>query len=377
MIMPLIMVLTFLILALIFYNARGWPKVTERVEETASCVSVLIPARDEERNLPACLERIFLQGDVLCEVLVYDDHSSDHTPDIVRDLSQRWDLIRLLEPAELPEGWYGKTFACQQLAEQAQGEWLLFLDADTKLVSMAIPRMLYEVRQRKISFLSCWPGIDMGSFWEKVLMPMLNFVVFALFPAPLSLRMKLPALGLAHGACLLIRREEYWRIGGHSRVRAEIFEDTALARAWRAESMSGLCLDGQDVVRVRMYDSLATIWQGFQKLVYPAFRRRLSFWLFLVFHATIFLCPFLWLAVQAGVGHLTFSTLTAVTCILLMRGVQAWQFRYPFWSIFLHPLATVALIAVGLSSWYRCQSGRGVRWKDRIYRGSKRKPNES
>jgi chlorobactene glucosyltransferase len=373
--MPFVMILTLLILALVLYNARGWPKVREDPEGASSCVSVLIPARNEEHTLPVCLESLLLQGDAVCEVLVYDDSSTDRTPDIVRDFSVRLDRVRLLRPADLPEGWYGKTFACQQLAQKAQGDWLLFLDADTRLAPCAIGRMLHEVHEREITFLSCWPGIDMKTFWEKALMPMLNFVVFTLFPAPLSCKMKLPALGLAHGACLLIHREEYERMGGHRRVRSEIFEDTALARVWREEGMRGLCLDGQDVVRVRMYESFSSIWRGFQKLVYPAFQHALSFWLFLFFHATLFLFPFLWLAHQAGIRHLTYSSPVAVTSILLMRAVQAWQFRYPLWSIFFHPLATLALIAVGLSSWYRCMSGQGVSWKGRIYRGSQGEPN--
>ncbi len=152
-------------------------------------------------------------------------------------------------------------------------------------------------------------------------------------------------------------------------MRGELFEDTALARAWRASGRRGLCLDGQEVVRVRMYDSLGAIWRGFQKNIYPAFRRELSFWLFLAFHLTFFVAPFVAAPALTLAGRPAHFAWGAVAAALLGRAAQARRFRYPLWSVGFHPFATCALVALGVTSWYRCRLGGGIEWKGRAYRG--------
>lgn len=337
-------------------NVILWPAVDPRRAAPAP-VSVLIPARDEAAKLPACLDSV-LQQDGVREVLVYDDHSRDATPEVVLAYARRDSRVRLIPPSPLPPQWRGKPFACYTLAAAASAEWLLFLDADAVLTPGAIPRALAEAERRGLTLLSCWPGLRMESFWEKLLMPMLNFVVFTLYPAPLAIRQPSnPALGLAHGVFMLARREAYHRVGGHAAVRTELFEDTLLARIWRQRGERSLCLDGQRLVSTRMYESLSGIWRGFQKNFYPAFRAPLSFWLFLSFHALAFLVPFL--------GGFWF----AAAAVLAARLLLALRFRHPLWSCALHPVAQAFLLALGLSSWWRFHHG-GVEWKGRRYRAA-------
>jgi chlorobactene glucosyltransferase len=358
-----------LLLALMVYNMTGWPRVSRNAGPGPLNVSVLIPARNEEKNIAAALDGVLASHESVREILVYDDHSTDRTADIVRAFAGRPGGVRLIESQPRTDGWAGKPFACSRLAAEARGKWLLFVDADTLLQPGAIARIVTEAEQRGLTFLSCWPGLALHGFWEKALMPLLNFVVFTLFPAPLSVRMTLPSLGLAHGACILVRRAEYEQTGGHAMVKAELFEDTALARAWRAVGLSGLCLDGQDIVRVRMYDSLGGIWIGFQKNVYPAFRHEISFWLFWAFHFTFFVLPFVVALAQLAAGFFSPAVWGAVCAVLLSRTSQVLRFGYPLWSVFLHPLAECALLAVALTAWYKCHSGRGIEWKGRTYHG--------
>ncbi|MBN1267990.1 MAG: glycosyltransferase [Kiritimatiellae bacterium] len=369
MIMLTIFVICLLLAALMFYNMLGWPRIPGDGDAGACSVSILVPARNEEENIGPALEAVLAQLAAVREVLVYDDHSTDRTAEIVGAVAARDSRVRLIASQPLPDGWCGKPFACSCLAAAAHGEWLLFIDADTSLQTDAVSRIVAEAVRREVTFLSCWPGLVLNGLWEKVFMPMLNHVVFTLFPAPLSLTMDLPALGLAHGACILMRRQEYFRTCGHAMVRGELFEDTALARAWRAAGLRGLCLDGQDVVKVRMYNSLGAIWTGFQKNAYPAFRHETSFWLFLAFHFVFFVLPFAVAPAQAAAGVVSVPAWGAVAAVLLSRAVQARRFRYPFWSVFLHPLAECALIAVALTSWYKCHAGAGIDWKGRTYRG--------
>jgi glycosyltransferase involved in cell wall biosynthesis len=353
------------------WNALAWSRVGDIAPGGASVgessVSILIPARDEEANVAACLDAALAQGGIVGEVLVYDDHSQDATARIVADYARRDARVRLVAPVALPEGWCGKTFACARLALEARGRWLLFLDADARLSTDASARIVTEAEARNVSLLSCWPRLEMCGFWEGALMPLLNFVVFTLYPAPLAARRRLDlSLGLAHGSCLLARRDAYAQVGGHAAVRDQLFEDVRLAQTWRERGQESLCLDGRQVVSVRMYSSLGEIWQGFQKNFFPAFRRERSFWAFVVLHFVVFLLPF-------ALAPLAFSLpwarpfAAAAACVVAMRAVLAWRFGHPWWSVALHPLGQTVLVALGLASWLRCRTGRGVEWKGRRY----------
>ncbi len=361
----ILLISTAVLLGITLYNVLLWPKLTTRPMAVQQDVSVLIPARNEESNLAACLDAVLQQPAGLLEVLVYDDHSTDVTPEILTEFVGRDGRVRAVQPKPLPDGWCGKNFACAQLAGAARGSWLLFLDADARLTQGAIARMVTEAVHRNATFLSCWPRLQMVGFWERVLMPLLNFVVFTIYPAPLSLARSDASLGLAHGACLLIERATYEKLGGHAAVRGEIFEDTRLAKLWRERGERSLCLDGSGEVSVRMYGSLAEIWLGFQKNFFPAFRRETGFWGFLLLHSVMFLSPFL-LAVWSP----NWQTVAAAFCVVLMRASLALRFRHPLWSVVLHPLAETLLLLLALSSWWRCKSGRGVVWKERTYRST-------
>jgi chlorobactene glucosyltransferase len=176
-----------------------------------------------------------------------------------------------------------------------------------------------------------------------------------------------PSLGVAHGACILVRGDVYREIDGHRLVRKEMFEDTRLAQAWRASGHRSECLDGQDVVRVRMYQSFRGIWTGFLKNFRPAFRSAASFWLFMLLHTAVFFAPFVVLAVGLMGGNVPVAIITAAASVLAMRFALALRFGHPLWSAVLHPLGEAVLIACGLRSWWMCRSGAGVEWKGRRY----------
>ncbi len=195
-----------LLLGVTLWNVVVWPKVAVAAETTPGSVSVLIPARNEEGNLAACLDRALRQDATVGEVLIYDDHSTDGTAEIIADYARCDARVLAVAASPLPGGWCGKNYACDQLARAARCRWLLFLDADARLAENAAARLLDEARRRKATFISAWPGLTMIGFWEQTLLPLLNFVVFTLFPAPLSLARDDVSLGLAHGACILVER---------------------------------------------------------------------------------------------------------------------------------------------------------------------------
>ena len=381
-----VLLIALALLGVTLWNALAWPGLAPAAGarggdegQGAGAVSILIPARDEELNIGGCLDAALAQGGAVCEVLVYDDHSTDRTAAIVSEYAQRDGRVRLVAPVRLPPGWCGKNFACARLAAEARAPWLLFIDADARLLPRAATSMKAEAVARGATLLSCWPALEASGFWEQALMPMLNFVVFTLYPAPLALRRPLdPSLGLAHGACLMARRDAYELAGGHAAVRDQLFEDVRLAQLWRARGHTSLCFDGRGAVRVRMYRSLAEIWRGFQKNFYPAFRRAPSFWLFLALHLFVMLLPFAAVAIaplafgapgnRGFIPPWAWGFAAAAACVVVMRAALAMRFGQAWWTVVLHPLGEAVLVALGLSSWWRCRSGRGVVWKGRRYR---------
>ncbi|VGO11581.1 4,4'-diaponeurosporenoate glycosyltransferase [Pontiella desulfatans] len=361
--MYILVTVNLIVLSVVLINWIKWRPISPLPHISGPCVSVLIPARNEEKNIACAIQSALEQGAIVQEILVYDDHSEDQTQPIVCALEKETPTLQLIEPAPLPDGWMGKPFACEQLSAKATGEWLLFLDADTRLHPGAAEAMLQAAETREATFLSCWPGILTGSFWEHIFMPMLNFVVYSIFPTPMQEKNPSPSFGLAHGACLFIHGKTYRATGGHASVKSELFEDTMLARTWRQKKQVGLCLDGRKIVSVRMYQNLPEIISGFSKIAYPAFERELSFWLFMGFHFLFMLLPFLllpfatssiWLATAAGV-------------VLLARLVQCIQFGFPPWAAVFHPIAEMGLIGLGLYARHKCRHDSGVSWKGRVY----------
>lgn len=349
-------------------NLFFWPRRLWQADISSGQVSVLIPARDEEGNLEACVDSVLAQGAALKEILVYNDGSVDGTQQVLdRLVTTHQDLVRQVPVQSLPEGWVGKSHACARLAGQARGHWMLFLDADARLKPNAITSLVADAQHRNATLLSAWPKIEMKSFYERLLMPLLNFVVFSLFPALISRRRDGASLGLAHGACILAERDTYARLGGHELVRDRLFEDTALARAWRERSEDSQVVDGRGIVSVRMYENLSGIWNGFSKNYYPALGSLISFAIFQLYMTAAFVAlPILALvAVAAGAIEPVFMLIAAGS--LVPRALIALRFRHPMWSVLLHPFAVVVMVALGMRSWWLSSFGRGVNWKGRSY----------
>ncbi|MBP9892228.1 MAG: glycosyltransferase [Planctomycetes bacterium] len=349
-------------LLVVLSNVILWPRVCRA--RVSGSVSVLVPARNEENTLPLLLASLRGQA-AISEILIANDHSTDKTPAVIEAHAREDQRVRGIIPAPLPEGWCGKNWACASLAREAKGDWLLFLDADTRLEPGAVESLLAEAGARNLTFLSCWPDLEMRGFTERLLMPMLNFVLLTLYPAPLALwRMNDASLGLGHGACMFFKRAEYFMAGGHEAVRGEIFEDSRLAQHWRKLGLRGLCLDGRSIVSVRMYRTPAEIWRGFSKNLFPAFKHQASFWLFWVLHAAVFLAPYGLMCVEGVAGWLFMAS---ALCVVAARLALAIRFGHSWWSALLHPVAQVFVLALGLSSWLSVVSGRGVSWKGRTY----------
>ena len=335
-------------------------------------VSVLIPARNEEKTIGSVLASVAGQEYPHCEVLVLDDNSQDATARLAGTWASASPHIRLLNGKPLPEGWGGKTFACFQLAAEARGEYLLFTDADTVHAPQSIAAAIAVMQDTGAGLLTLIPDERMDTFWENVVLPLLHFTTFCFLPMPLVTASRQPSLAMANGQFMLFRRDVYDAIGGHAAVRGDLVEDVWLSRRVKRAGFRLMVCDGRELVSCRMYTSLSAIWEGFSKNLFPGFEYSVgNIGAMMVFSLLTSVMPFLVVPVGIAAGA-TASAFFRLACwqagiVLGIRLLLALRFRLALWPVLLHPLAMLVFIAIAFNSMRSNVIGQGARWKGRVY----------
>jgi len=229
-------------------------------------VSAIVPARNEEAVIAACVESVAVQKEI-AEILVIDDQSSDRTAEIVRSLSAQKPNVRLLEATELPPGWVGKNNAVWIGAREARGEWLLFTDADAVHAPDSVARALSIASGNDAALVSFSPEQVMQTWYEKAV---ISYVFTRLSSRFRFADVNDPknAAAAANGQFILIRRDAYDAVGGHASVAGDVLEDVALAARVKAAGCRIWFGSGKGIVRVRMYRSFAAMWEGWKKNLY-------------------------------------------------------------------------------------------------------------
>jgi chlorobactene glucosyltransferase len=345
-------------------------------------VSVLVPARNEALRIRPCLESLRCQDYPNLEVLVLDDNSTDATADTVCSVGfsvSDESPYRLVRGAALPEGWAGKSWACQQLADASSGEYLLFVDADTVHLPRTVSSAVNAMKRYRADLLTVLPHQSTKTFAEKLVIPLLFAVGGSYLPHWLvALAQRIPWLarvlgpdflagcGTAIGQFLLFKRQSYYQLGGHRSVANHLVEDVALGRRVARRIPDGwrliLC-DGVDLVHCRMYSSLGDLWEGFTKNLWPVFNGdRAGFWFATIWQTTVLVLPF----VLAPVLRRP-EIYILIFLILVWRGIAACRFRTAWISVLFHPLGYGLALLIAVNS-LRRSKGKGVIWKERVYR---------
>ncbi|CAN5263772.1 hydroxychlorobactene glucosyltransferase CruC [soil metagenome] len=343
-------------------------------------VSVLVPARNEERSILDCV-RSLLEQDYggRFEVVVLDDQSEDGTVGALASLDDA--RLRVISGKPLPDGWVGKPWACHQLSEAASGEYLLFTDADTVHEPAALRAAVGWARRHGLGLLSLWPGQITRTWSERLVIPllyvlgagMLPHVIYATFLRfPRSLRLVgergARIMGVANGQFMLFQGETYRAVGGHRAVKSDLVEDVALGRRTLLAAGMGvggrlLNADGSPLVRCRMYRSFGELWAGFSKNVRPVFEDRPGGFVGLgIFNLCALVVPVLALAF----AYASPWVLAEVGLIFAIRVVLTLRFRTSWWSVVGHPVAYLLATAIGINSWRLTRRG-AVLWKGRRY----------
>ena len=229
-------------------------------DSTRPEVSVIVPARNEEACLAACLDSLAGQQGVLFEVIVVDDGSTDRTAAIARSFPG----VKVIEAGPLPEGWSGKSNAVYTGAQQARGEWLLFTDADTVHLPGSLARALAEAKRCGAEMLSYSPAQELHGFIQRAVMPVI-FAELATKYKPCEVSDPNSPAAAANGQYLLITRQAYDAVGGHAAIAKCLLEDVELARAVKRSGRRIRFRFGGDAVRTRMYRGFAQLVEGWTK----------------------------------------------------------------------------------------------------------------
>ena len=242
--------------------------------------SVLIPARDEEATIGRVVRSVLAQQGVELEVVVLDDGSTDRTAEIVQELAAEDPRVRLERAPALPDGWCGKQHACAVLAQRARHDTLVFIDADVTLASDGsnpvgsthrgsrpggLARALAFQRDSGAELVSGFPRQVTGGWLERLLLPLIHFVLLGYLPMPGMRWTRLPGFGAGCGQLFIARRDAYEAAGGHGAIRATLHDGVKLPRAFRKAGFKTDLFDATEVAACRMYDSAAATWHGLAK----------------------------------------------------------------------------------------------------------------
>lgn len=333
-------------------------------------VSVLIPARNEADNIRATLEHVMANRGVDFELIVLDDASEDATAAVVQEFAERDRRVRLASAPPLPEGWCGKQHACLVLAELADREILVFLDADVRLAPDALRRIVAFLNRSDAQLVSGFPHQETGSLAEELIVPLIHFVLLGFLPLGRMRASSHPAYGSGCGQLFATRKDDYQRAGGHAAIRASLHDGLQLPRAYRRAGMMTDVFDASDIAACRMYHGWGEVLRGFAKnategLATPA----------MILPATLLLglghvLPPILVLLEWPRGWMQPAGLWAIAALAasyLPRIALALRFRHPWRGTLLHPLGIAVFLAIQWWAWSRARLGYKAGWKGRGY----------
>jgi chlorobactene glucosyltransferase len=332
-----------------------------------SSVLVVVPARDEERNISACLDALCQSRFPCLRIRVVDDGSTDRTPEIVKATARRDSRIEVITLRDLPDGWLGKSHALWRAASGAKEDWFLFVDADVRLAPSCIARAIAAAQRLQADLLTVIPAIETVTFWEVAVQAIIVHLVLLLLDVAAVNRPE-STRAAAIGPILLFRRSAYERIGGHEAVRAEVAEDLRLAEAVKRAGLRLVLARGTQVAVLRMYDSLGSIVRGWSKNFHIPFNDR--YWLaapavllLVFFYGAPWLLPVVGIACgdrlgAAAGGLAALVALGARIDFAVLYGVTA---RRPY----LAPLGAAVLGWILVRSVFKAVRRQPAHWKGR------------
>lgn len=354
--------------------ARRHPNLVDAPAARGRLVSIIVPARNESSNIATVVQSILATHYEPIELIVVDDRSTDDTAAIVGRF--RDSRLHLLRGEELPHGWYGKPWACLQGYRKAKGELLLFTDADTRHAPDLLDRAVGELERVEADLLTVAPRQRCVSFWERVIMPQIWFLLSLRYHPDRVSRARRPRDVIANGQFILTTRSAYETAGTHSIVREEIAEDLALAQTYVQKGLRLRFAFAERLMETRMYRGLSQLVEGWSKNIYLGGRRSFPEEPIMrsMVPVMLVLAMLYWLVPPAlllagiwvpGAAVLFTSMLLAVGLSVLFWAVICKGMEIPAWYGFSYPLGALMSLFIILRSTWR--GARKVEWRGRTY----------
>jgi chlorobactene glucosyltransferase len=330
--------------------------------------SVLVPARNEEENIGDCVSTLLSQDYPDFQVIVLDDDSTDRTWEILQQLAGQDTRLKLLKGQPLPQDWLGKHWACHQLAQAADGELLLFVDADTAYQPDMLRHTAGAITAEQADLVCVLPRQIVVTWSELLGVPGIYFAIFCGIPLGLTRRQRNPLFLAVLGQCLLFRREVYTAVGGYAAVRQNVVDDIAITRKVIGMRFDYSLLDGNGQVSCRMYRNFRQAWMGLTKSTFASFNSD-PFQLIFMQLVVLFLFVEPLVAFIMGFSQPLPFEITAmaglgIALALLLFAICYHRFRFPLYLVFLYPLTAIFMVVIAVSSMVLTMQGK-AKWKDR------------
>lgn len=369
MVFNVYMGLLLMLLLLTLLNIVSMPKLAKSPRthhNHQEKVSVLIPLRNEERNVIRLIRSLKQLTYAQVEFILLDDQSTDQTYPLLMTEVAGDSRFTIVKGEPLPDGWTGKVYACHQLSRLAQGDYLLYLDADVEVKKDVIEQSMSTVKGYRAQMLTGFPKFPVSTLLGKLLVPMQHFLVYAMLPVWVANHTTRSAFTAAHGAFLFIHRESYLNSGGHQAISGSLVDDVHLARQLKKHQFRVLLVDATSQITCYMYETNREVWNGFKKNIFAGVGRKVSaVWLITLLFSLFYLVPFVLSVNGILMGDIKWMMVWGVIVLqafIVDVASKEWSWRFLF-----HPLAILILLILLHISMRAGLKPEGYSWKGRVY----------
>lgn len=365
-----------IVTAIRVHNSKSLDDESADPPADAPLVSVVIPARNEAHNIERCLRSVLTATYPNLEVIVVDDHSTDGTGDISRRIAAEDARVHLIRNPDLPDGWFGKQWACMNGAKASLGEIICFADADTTQSSDLVTRSVNAIQRRDADLFSIAGRQELGSFWERLVQPQIFSILLARYGGTESVTNSPRASDkIANGQCLFVKRDVYESLGGHELVKSHVADDMMMAQRFFARGKKVVLMQGRDQLSTRMYTSLSELVHGWGKNVFAGGRDSVPLGILgqIAFPFLLLLAPLISIVPPVVLLASMFVALSHAAVLWAMISCAAllvwWVFAYrtaeasPLYAL-LSPIGAAVVFYIFSRAVIR---GRRVAWKGRDY----------
>ena len=340
-------------------------------------VSILIPARNEADVIESTIKSIINQSYQNYELIILDDNSSDTTESIIQKYAKSNPKIELINGLSLPEGWLGKNWACHQLSEKAEGEYILFIDADTNLDKFILEDSVIALQKEKIDLLSLVPGRDTKLIADHAMKKIISWFIVCWLPMKLAIKLNAPFLSATFGQFMLFKKSSFNDIGGFEAIKDNPVDDFQLGRNIKKNLFKWMLYDAAFRITTRTYNTNKDLISGYSKNIFPAVGYSISIFvvIFLILISFVLGSTIPIILFALGILQNQQLILLCISLLILLFiswGIVTIRFKYSIFTPFSFPLLISLILLLALRSFIDNVFYSST-WKGRSYRTDKKK----